>query len=151
VDGSVNATYHVSAVPPGQEWLVGRATEARTLNGLTEMVRDMLGLLLDIEDTSRLELSWRYDLPADLAGSVEQAIEARETYRSAEKQLATTGRAAARSLTAAGVSLRDAAAILGLSFQRVAQLADETSTSRRRTSRRQSTKATGRKTTVAGR
>jgi len=116
----------ISAAPAGQDWLVGRATDARTLGRLESSVRDMLGLLLDDDDTDGFELSWHYELPPALAGPVEDALDARERFRAAEKALAPTGRAAARALTGAGISRRDAAVVLGLSFQRVAQLATET-------------------------
>jgi hypothetical protein len=136
--GSVKSVYHltvmrddpwwvakVGAAPDGQGWLVGRATEARTLNRLDAVVRDMLGLLLDTDDTARFELRWQYELPPELAEVVVGAQRARQSFREAERALTVTGRAAARALTAAGMSRRDAAAVLGLSFQRVAQLAAE--------------------------
>jgi 2-oxo-4-hydroxy-4-carboxy--5-ureidoimidazoline (OHCU) decarboxylase len=115
----------VSGAPEDQRWLVGRATEARTLSRLEETVRDMLGLLLDEREPARFDLVWHYDLPPELAAVVADALEARASFHAAEKALTETGRAAARALTDAGISRRDAATVLGLSFQRVAQLATE--------------------------
>jgi hypothetical protein len=56
-------------------------------------------------------LDWTYDLPPELAGPVGQFIEARTRRQAAEQDYA-----------AAHVSVRDAAELFGLSYQRVAQI-----------------------------
>ena len=101
--------------------LPGGATEARRLNQLETEVRDLIAGLTDSSEDA-VDLDWKYDLPAELARPVRQFIEARTRRQAAERDYAAAQEQAVDALTAAHVSVRDAAQLLGLSYQRVAQV-----------------------------
>jgi hypothetical protein len=101
--------------------LPGGATEARRLSQLEIEVRDLIAGLTD-SDENDLELDWSYDLPSDLARPVRQFMEARTRRQAAEHDYTEAQERAVDALTAAHVSVRDAAELLGLSYQRVAQV-----------------------------
>jgi hypothetical protein len=61
-------------------------------------------------------------LPMITGRTVEQARQAREQARNADRLALEQTRRAAAALTNRGISMRDAAAILGISHQRVHQL-----------------------------
>ncbi len=101
----------------------GGATEARSLANLDVEVRDLLAGLLDVEDDA-FALDWDYE-PAlgPAAKAVGQYHELDEAYTHLRAARDEAQAEAVRDLRGAGVSLRDAAAMLDLSFQRVQQLA----------------------------
>ena len=78
------------------------------------------GLTDSSEDA--FELDWDYDLPTELALPVRQFVEARTRRQTAERDYAAAQEQAIDALTAEHVSVRDAAELLGLSYQRVAQI-----------------------------
>jgi hypothetical protein len=101
----------------------GGATESRRLANLEAEARDLLAGLLDVEP-EELDLNLRFD-PA-LSPSAAGALQA---YQIAAKQLADSKRRyeeaqrrAVDELHSAQVSVRDAAYLTDLSFQRIAQL-----------------------------
>lgn len=111
--------------------LPGGATEARRLSQLETEVRDLIAGLTDrSEDT--IELDWNYDLPPKLARPVRQFVEARTRRQAAERDYAAAQEQAVETLTAEHVSVRDAAELLGLSYQRVAQIRPRPSAGDRR-------------------
>jgi predicted RNase H-like HicB family nuclease len=74
-------------------------------------------------------------LPKSAGETVAQARQAREQARTADRLAVERTRKAAATLTRRGISIRDAAAILGISHQRVHQLlASEQTPLRRRAS-----------------
>ncbi len=74
-------------------------------------------------------------LPKSAGQTVAQARQAREQARTADRLAVEQTRKAAATLTRRGISIRDAAAILGISHQRVHQLlASERTPLRRRAS-----------------
>jgi hypothetical protein len=101
--------------------LAGGATEVRRLNQLETEVRDLIAGLTDSSEDA-FELDWNYDLPPELARPVRQFVEARARRQAAEHDYAAAQQRAVDALTAAHVSVRDAAELLGLSYQRVAQI-----------------------------
>lgn len=101
--------------------LPGGATEARRLSQLETEVRDLIAGLTDSSEDA-FELDWTYDLPPQLAGPVHQFVEARTRRQAAERDYAVAQEDAVNALTAEHVSVRDAAELLGLSYQRVAQI-----------------------------
>ena len=118
----------------------GGATEARRLADLDVEVRDLLSGLLEL-DPDRIDLTWHYDraLPAAAVDRVRNWIDAqaaldaaRRTYEDAQSQVV-------EELTRADVSVRDAAVLTGLSFQRVQQV---------RVASRQAKRGAGRARTV---
>jgi hypothetical protein len=101
--------------------LPGGATEARRLDQLEAEVRDLIAGLTDTSEDA-FDLDWSYDLPPELGRPVRQFVEARSRRQAAEHDYAAAQEQAVDALTAAHVSVRDAAELLGLSYQRVAQL-----------------------------
>ncbi len=104
-------------------WLVnvvgqpGAHTFGRSLAEAKRHSTEMVALWFELEPTE-FEIDWDVRL-GDLAGSVKQAkaaIDHAEADRNRRDQ-------AVRKLTQAGVSYRDVAELLGLSHQRVAQIA----------------------------
>lgn len=100
----------------------GGATESRRLADLDTEVRDLLAGLLDV-DEDRLDLD--YDFGPALGGAaewVESFRRDRDALSAAQHDYETAQIRATRALRDAEVSLRDAAVLLELSFQRVQQL-----------------------------
>lgn len=121
--------YEVDVTREGPYWvgkvrgLRGGATEARRLDRLDVEVRDLIAGLLDIDEGS-IELHYNYEtaLQRQSVKAVREVAEARAHLREAEMHYDSVMRAAAKDLHDESVSLRDSAALLGVSFQRVQQL-----------------------------
>ena len=101
--------------------LPGGATESRRLDQLEVEVRDLIAGLTDTRE-DEVDLEWSYALPATLERSVCEFVEARSRRQAAERDYAAAQERAVGALTAAHVSVRDAAELLGLSYQRVSQI-----------------------------
>jgi hypothetical protein len=101
----------------------GGATEARRLADLDVEVRDLLSGLLDV-DPDTMELTWHYDtaLPATAVDRVRAWIEAQVALEGARREYENAQTRVVEELTRADVSVRDAAVLTGLSFQRVQQV-----------------------------
>ena len=105
--------------------LAGAHTYARSLPALDQAVREVIVLAADLPDEAMpgLVLDYRYDTgDPDLDAT---ALEVRRLRRQADELAAAvtvrTGEVAAQ-LVARGLSVRDVAALLGISPQRVSQL-----------------------------
>jgi predicted RNase H-like HicB family nuclease len=79
-------------------------------------------LALWIEDAHSAELVDDVRLPPEAVSAVRRSIDARTTLASARDAAGTATVDAARRLIDAGLGVRDAAYLLGLSYQRVQQL-----------------------------
>ncbi|MGH3446771.1 MAG: hypothetical protein ACRDQA_02000 [Nocardioidaceae bacterium] len=103
----------------------GGATESRSLARLDGEVRDLLAGLLDIDDTHTTEIEYDYNdaLGPDTAREIERVHQARLAARTTQHDYEAQRAAAIADLRTAGVSTRDAAALLGITFQRVQQIA----------------------------
>ena len=101
--------------------LPGGATEARRLDQLEAEVRDLIAGLTDADEDS-FDLTWEYALQPDIEQPVGRFLAARARRQAAEEDYAAAQLEAVSALTTAHVSLRDAAELLGLSYQRVAQI-----------------------------
>lgn len=125
----MNTTYTATVYREDGYWIAdvdgvpGGATETRSLARLDAEVRDLLAGLLDIDEDA-VTITYDYspalgDRAADrrlLALSTRAAAQrARHDYETAQED-------AVNDLRAAGASLRDTAALLDISFQRVQQL-----------------------------
>lgn len=107
----------------------GCHTYGRSLNEARRRIREALSLF--VLDAQTAELTEQIRLPADVRHVVRRGKSARgrADRASHEAQIATAD--AARQLVDAGYSLRDTAALLELSHQRVAQLLQRAGPSRR--------------------
>jgi predicted RNase H-like HicB family nuclease len=132
--------YVAVAERTGQWWAVsvpevpGVFTQARRLegpSGVEAMVRDALAVMLEVPG-DQIEVEVRPQLPEDLA---EAAARVRQARVDAEARTAAATEAAAdlaRRLTAAGMSVRDAGVVMGVSAQRISQLVHRLDTDGRR-------------------
>src|SRR6266705_4949458 len=105
--------------------LPGAHTYARSLPGLDQAVREVVVLAADLPDEAMPGLALDYDYRTGDAGLDATALEVRQLRRQAGELAAAaaarTAQAAAE-LVAGGLSVRDVAALLGISPQRVSQL-----------------------------
>lgn len=122
-------TYTATCVRSDGWWAVevpdvpGALTQARRLDQVEAMVRDAIATLLQVAEDS-FDVVIQARLPRDLDRAVRRAQQARGD---AEKAQATAGDAtstAAARLRDADLAMRDVGWLLGISHQRVAQLAD---------------------------
>jgi DNA-binding CsgD family transcriptional regulator len=124
-------SYRVVVTREDGHWLAdvpelqGAHTYARNLPTLDQGVREVIVLAADLPDEAMPELVIDYDYHTGDPELDTTAMEVRHLRRQAEELAATataqTERAAVR-LVAKGLSVRDAAALLGISPQRVSQL-----------------------------
>jgi hypothetical protein len=105
--------------------LQGAHTYARSLPTLDQAVREVIVLAADLPDGAMPELVIDYDYHTGDPDLDSTAVEVRRLRREADELSAAaavrTGQAAVK-LVARGLSVRDAAALLGISPQRVSQL-----------------------------
>jgi transcriptional regulator with XRE-family HTH domain len=131
----VKPTYEVRAWQEGDWWLVrvvraSNGADAAPVNGLTQartlaqvepMARDLVATILDGEEDA-FGITVDYVLSDDASDLVRQATTARAWVEAAKDLWQDRSAAAARTLTEKGYSLRETAALLGISHQRVDQI-----------------------------
>jgi predicted RNase H-like HicB family nuclease len=120
-------TYGVSAERDGRWWFVrvpevpGAITQARRLDQVEAMAREVVSLLLEVAPDS-FDLEVRPAVPDEVRAEL---VRARELQREAERtqaEAAALVRDVARRLRAQGLTVADVGAVLGVSFQRASQL-----------------------------
>lgn len=100
----------------------GAFSQARRIDQVEEMAREVVSLLLDIgPDTFDIKLDV-VAVPAEWADWIEGVNEAKTVAAAAEQAASSRIREVARALKAAGLPVRDVGALLGVSAQRVSQL-----------------------------
>ena len=124
-------SYRVIVTREDSHWLAdvpelqGAHTYARSLPTLDQAVREVIVLAADLPDQVMPELLIDYDYHTGDPELDTTAVEVRRLRRQADELAAAatarTEQAAIR-LVASGLSVRDAAAMLGISPQRVSQL-----------------------------
>lgn len=102
-------------------------TQGRTLAEAEEMARDLIVLIEQDNgrqlDPDSIDLSVVVRLPGGVVEHLHRADELREQARETRQAANAEHAAAVRELRQSGVSMRDAGRALGLSHQRVSQLA----------------------------
>jgi len=129
--------YWVNVTRERDAWLAdvpdvpGAHTFARSLSALQRSVREVIVLMTDRPDDALddFDLDVRYEID-DSSAAVAAARRARVEAEQAERASAEAIRHAVAGLPAS-LSVRDVAALLGVSHQRVAQVRAETTRSRR--------------------
>lgn len=116
----------------GQSWLAdvptvpGAATFAGNLIALELAVREVLSLLLDIEDESVFEFEFEFsDVGEEMLAAVELG-KRREELEREQKEIMTASARYIQELSKEGYSVRDLSGILHMSPGRVSQIAKET-------------------------
>lgn len=127
-------THHVSVSREGTNWLAsvpgvdGVHTYARTLAGLEREVREAIAIVLDLTEDAEagLELTWELHTgDPDLDAQTTALRLERRRLAQAEKELAERTAMMARRLRKEQWSVRDVAALLGVSPQRISQVSPE--------------------------
>jgi len=121
--------YTVTVIREGKWWIgevaavAGAATETTRLADLEIEVRDLLAGLLDTDDDA-FDLAWDLAAILDSEGSASYGryVAERNELHAAQRRFEADRLATLRAFERAGVSMRDTAALAGLSHQRVAQL-----------------------------
>jgi predicted RNase H-like HicB family nuclease len=104
----------------------GPVTQGRTLAEAREMARDMIALWTRTDEDS-FDLAFELDLPGDLVQRIRELTQLRRDLAVQESKARGDLRAlAARLVREHGLSMRDAADVLEISHQRVAQLVRDT-------------------------
>lgn len=100
----------------------GSVTQGRTLAQVQERAREMLAAWHDVDEDS-FDIDWRFELGEDVDDELDQLARERallvSTQTAVGRRMTSTLEALVRKR---GISQRDAATIVGLSHQRVAQL-----------------------------
>jgi predicted RNase H-like HicB family nuclease len=112
----------VGTIDPVHPDLKGMHTQGKTLPTIRSRVREMLGL--EAEDWETAEIEFRFAKKHRAAQAIKQAMAAKAKAAKADaiyQEAQTAQRVAAKALVEAGVAVRDAAEILGVSHQRVQQ------------------------------
>lgn len=115
------------AVREGQWWVIsvpgvrGVHTQARRIGQIEATVRDALALVLEVDPES-FDVDYDVVLPGPLAELTEQVAAIRQEAEVAQADASRLMRETAERLREAGYSVRDVGALLGVSFQRIAQL-----------------------------
>ena len=114
------------------EGVPGCLTQGRTIEQTRERMREAIQAWFDLEAPYDGTLVDDVRLPAPARALVAEALEAKATVENASKMLSDRSSRAVAALTGAGMSLRDAGTLLGLSRQRAHQLATGTRGGKRR-------------------
>ena len=120
-------TYTAVCRPSGRWWLIDVPeldlfTEAFRLDRVEHMARDLIALWLEVPmDSFRVVV--KPELGPELDAAVDRARKARDRGDRAQRDAAQASSAAVSALLGLGLSMREAGQLLGLSHQRVAQIA----------------------------
>lgn len=126
-------TYKVVVTREGGQWMAdvpsvpGAHTFASSLGGLRRSVREVIVLMEDLPDYAEPDVELRFEVDEDAVRAAVELAERREALARAEAALRTQTFDAIRALKAAGHSVRDVAALVGVTPGRVSQIAPETS------------------------
>ena len=99
-------------------------TQARRLDQVEHMARDLVAAMLDI-DAQDVRLTFTFEVSPDIDELLTAAKAAVEAAQLAQRRAGELMRQAARRLVEEHLPLRDIARLVGISFQRVHQLTAE--------------------------
>jgi predicted RNase H-like HicB family nuclease len=122
-------TYTAVYERDGDAWLVAIAGEprchswGRTLTAAHSHIRDALALWLD-QSPDSLEILDEVRLPRELERQLSTVRQSKEALEHFQQTVTQATAQAAKALTESGLSMRDAARIMGKSHQRIDQLLD---------------------------
>ena len=122
-------SYKVTAQRDGRWWFVrvpevpGAITQARRLDQVEAMAREVVSLLREVEPDS-FHLDVHAVLPDEVRTELDRARELQRDAARTQAEAASLVRAAARKLRAQGLTVADLGAVLGVSVQRASQLLD---------------------------
>jgi predicted RNase H-like HicB family nuclease len=114
----------------GGKWVVvanvGRhlraISDGQTLPKARKRIRQAIALLLDVEDEHSFDIEEQVQLPPTAMARIGRHRGARDGLRKQEAEASRAARAAARALTALGISRRDTGDLLGLTGARIQQV-----------------------------
>lgn len=123
--------YEATATREGRWWLIrvpelDLVTQARNSREIDEMAAGVIEAALDLEGPPEVRVT--IELPEGTAADWQEVGELQQQAEDAKQRAAALRRQVVRELIAAGWTQTDAAGALGLSYQRVQQLARVTST-----------------------
>lgn len=128
VDRPMTKPYAVEARRVGGWWAIdvpkvrGGHTQVRRLQQAETAAREAIALLLE-GDPAAIEVKLQVVLAPQTQETLDEVRRVRAAAAEAERDAAAVTRQAVGRLLASGLSMRDAGTLLGLSHQRVAQLA----------------------------
>ncbi|MUK01626.1 hypothetical protein GM708_06605 [Vibrio cholerae] len=122
-------TFDAIARREGKWWVIeipklGQTTQARTVAEIKEMATDLAAVMQDV-DRSEVRVNITVNTPELPETTWQEAREKTLQAQQLTREAAAASREVVSSLRASGYTLRDIAAILGMSHQRVSQLAAE--------------------------
>lgn len=101
-----------------------RLTQARSLDKVDMMARDLIALWMDVPPES-FDLDVHTDIPESFRRGLERARELRDESEELREKAASEARRVARAMADdLGMTVRDIGRVMHLSFQRVQQLLD---------------------------
>lgn len=124
----MRARYTAKAERSGDWWAVdvpeihGVHTQARRLDRVEHMARDVIALMLEVPADS-FDVEVEVELGKDIDALVATAVRARQKATQADREASDAVRMAVAGLLREGLTIRDAGRLLGVSHQRIAQLA----------------------------
>ena len=122
-------TFNATARRQGKWWVIeipelGQTSQARTVAEVQEMATDLAAVIRDV-DPSEVQVNVSVDTPELPEATWRQAREKTHQAQQLTREAAAASREVVTSLRSSGYTLRDIAAILGISHQRVSQLTSE--------------------------
>ncbi|MGH3544569.1 MAG: type II toxin-antitoxin system HicB family antitoxin [Mycobacteriales bacterium] len=121
-------TYRVLAERHDKWWLLevpeipGTFSQVRRLDQVEEWIRDAISLMLEVpEDSFGVEIDVR--LPTDELAELRALKAAQTAAVQAQEETSTRARALVQRLASEGLTRRDIGQVLGMSHQRVQQIA----------------------------
>lgn len=121
-------TYHAEVTRDGKFWLIrvveiGRSTQALRYKDVPAMASELIEIMEDLS-SDEYDLHLKVHLPSSVKDHLARAEVLREEAERKRSEAAAESRAAVRELLAQGLSQREAGEVLGVSFQRINQLAN---------------------------